>query len=105
MPFFRTKNALLLAKIESTAGTDAAPVPGSDAIRVRDQIDYNANFQSLDESYVQETVPDAPPIIGGGMVSFRAPVWLTGAPAPGTTPPDWATLLKGCAFGETLTSA
>src|SRR6185295_2644106 len=102
---FRTKNALLLAKVETTPGTDAAPSPGTDAIRIRDQIAYTANFDNLDSSYVQETITQAPPIIGGGMVGMRLPVWLTGAVAPGTAPPDWATLLKGCAFGETKTAA
>lgn len=102
---FRTKNALLLAKLETTSGTDAAPVPASDAIRVRDAIAYSATFDQMDTSYVQESVTQTLPIIGGGMVGMKLGAWMTGAAAPGTTPPDWTTLLKGCAFGEVLTSA
>src|SRR5215510_6013685 len=102
---FRTKNALLLAKIEAIAGTEENPIPGTDAIRIRDAISYSPNFQNFEEGYVQESISQAAPIVSGGGVSFRLPVWLTGAPTPGTTPPDWGTLLKGCAFGESKLAA
>jgi len=102
---FRTKNALLLAKIEAVTGTEEAPTPGADAIRIRDAIGFAPNFANFEEGYVQESISQAAPIVAGGGVSFRLPVWLTGAPTPGTTAPDWGTLLKGCAFGETKTAA
>jgi len=103
---FRTKNALSLAKLEAVAGTEESPVPGSDAIRIRDQIGYSPNFQNFEEGYVQESVSQAAPIIGGGGLSMRLPGWVTGAAAPGTAGPDWAAvLLRGCAFGETKTAA
>lgn len=102
---FRTKNALLLAKIEAVAGTEELPVPGSDAIRIRDAIGYSPNFQNFEEGYVQESVSQASPIISGGGVSMRLPVWMTGAVAPGTAAPDWGTLMKAAAFGETKTAA
>ena len=79
---FRTKNALLLAKVEAVAGTEESPVPGSDAIRIRDAIGYSPNFQNFEEGYVQELVSQAAPIISGGGVSMRLPVWMTGAVAP-----------------------
>lgn len=102
---FRTKNALLLAKLEAITGTEEAPSPTVDAIRIRDAIGYSPNFNNFEEGYVQESISQAQPIVSGGGVSFRLPVWLTGAAAPGTTPPDWGTLLKGCAFGELKTAA
>jgi hypothetical protein len=102
---FRTKNALLLAKIEAAAGTEEAPVPGSDAIRIRDAISFTPNFRNFEEGYVQESVSQAAPIISGGGAGFRLPVWMTGAAAPGTAAPDWGTLMKGAAFGETKTAA
>ena len=102
---FRTKNALLLAKIEAVTGTEEAPTPGADAIRIRDAIGYSPNFQNFEEGYVQESISQAAPIVSGGGVSFRLPVWLTGATAPGTTPPDWGTLLKACAFAENKLAA
>jgi hypothetical protein len=103
---FRTKNALLLAKLEATAGTEESPVPGSDAIRIRDSIGYSPSFQNFEEGYVQESVSQASPIIGGGGVAMRLPCWMTGATAPGTAGPDWAAvLLRACAFSETKTAA
>jgi len=102
---FRTKNALLLAKIEAVIGTEENPVPAADAIRIRDAIGYSPNFANFEEGYVQESISQAAPIVSGGGVSFRLPVWLTGAPTPQTTPPDWSILLRACAFSETKTAA
>lgn len=102
---FRTKNALLLAKVEAVAGTEEAPVPGSDAIRVRDQIGWNANLANMVTGYVQESISETPPIIGGGAAGLRAAVWMTGAAAPGTTGPDWGKLMLGAAFMETKLAA
>src|SRR5262245_47356275 len=75
---FRTKNALLLAKIEAVIGTEENPVPAADAIRIRDAIGYSPNFANFEEGYVQESISQAAPIVSGGGVSFRLPVWLTG---------------------------
>jgi hypothetical protein len=101
---FRTKNAVFLAIPESPSGTQGAPTVGSNAIRVRDQIQYSPNFDNIPTNYVQESVSASAPIIGGGMVGMSVGVHMTGAATAGTAP-DYGPLLRGGAMQETLTAA
>jgi hypothetical protein len=101
---FRTKNAVFLAIPESPSGTQGSPTVGSNAIRVRDQIQYSPNFDNIPTNYVQESVSASAPIIGGGMVGMSVGVHMTGAATAGTAP-DYGPLLRGGAMQETLTAA
>jgi len=95
------RNAALLAKIESTYGTDPTPSGAANAILVR----------SLDIS-PQETKTVARdvwrPYLGNsenlpGTVSAKATfeIELAGSGVPGTAP-AWGPVLRACAFAETI---
>lgn len=100
----RTKNQLFLLKVEAIAGVDPTPTSAANAIRVRDKVTSTPNLDKLDTNYVQESISQAPPVIGGGNAGFKGSCWLTGAGTAGTAP-DWATFLKSGAMQETLTAA
>ncbi len=60
----RTRNAVLLAKIEPTEGQDAAPSASTDAVLVENpQINFNPNLIETDE--VTGSLDGAGPIVGG----------------------------------------
>ena len=104
MSLFRTRNRLLLTKIQAAAGTEAAPVPGSDAIRITD-LQFSPNFESLDLSgEVTGSLSAAAPVIGGGSVSMRGGFFLKGAGTGGVAP-EWGPLMRACGFSQTLQAA
>lgn len=101
---FRSMNASFRALIETTSGTENAPA-AANAIRTRGNVRYSVNMDMIQAGYAQESVSAAAPVPGGASAGFQVSCWMTGTSAPGTAGPDWATLLRICAYGETITSA
>lgn len=99
----RNRNAVTLFKIESTPGTDAAPVAASDAIatenfRIRpalNTIRTNEDSGSLD---------DLGPIVAGMQVVINFDLRLKGAAAAGSAP-EWGKVMRACGWAETLTAS
>lgn len=99
----RTKNAVILAKIEATAGTDAAPVASTDAVLVENpQFNPNPNLVNTDE--VSGSLDGAGPMVGGLKATLSFDVYLKGAGAAGTVP-EIGKLLRACGFAETINAA
>ena len=99
----RTRNAALLAKIETTEGTDAGPVPGTDAVLVENpQISFNPNTVQTNES--TGSLDGRGPITGGMTVQLTFDVLLKGSGTPGT-PPEWGKLKKAAGWAEIITAA
>ncbi|MBK3734950.1 hypothetical protein GAY29_17945 [Azospirillum brasilense] len=98
----RTRNQALLAKIETTEGVDAAPVPGTDAVLIENlQHSYNPNIIQTNEH--TGSLDSRGPIAGGMTVQVTFDVFLKGSGAPGTAP-EWGKLLRACGWAETITS-
>ncbi|MDR6770382.1 hypothetical protein [Azospirillum sp. BE72] len=98
----RTRNAALLAKIETTEGVDASPVAGTDAVLVENpQISFNPNIVQTNEA--TGSLDGRGPITGGMTVQITCDVYLKGSGAPGTAP-EWGKLLKASGWAETITS-
>lgn len=98
----RTKNAAVLAKIETTEGVDASPTAGTDAVLVENpQISFNPNIVETNE--VTGSLDSRGPIAGGMTVQITFDVLIKGSGAAGVAP-EWGKLLKGCAWAETITS-
>ncbi|MBB6251428.1 phage tail tube protein [Nitrospirillum iridis] len=99
----RARNSVVLAKVETTAGTDAAPVAGTDEVLVENlSISFNANnIQTHEVTGGLDSLDD---IVGGlnGQISFD--VYLKGSGTPGTAP-EFGKLLKACQFSEIVTAA
>ncbi|KAA0579016.1 hypothetical protein FZ983_16970 [Azospirillum sp. B21] len=98
----RSRNAALLAKIETTEGADASPVAGTDAVLVENpQISFNPNTVQTNE--VTGSLDGRGPITGGMTVQLTFDVLLKGSGVAGTAP-EWGKLLKACGWAETVTS-
>lgn len=98
-----TRKGLVLAKVETTEGTDAAPSAGN-AIRV----EMGANPVSIDfamenTTEVSGSYDDSDSIPTGAKATVTFSVLMRGAASAGTAPP-WGVLLKACGFAETLTA-
>lgn len=97
------RKRVILAKIETTYGTDAIPTGAANAILVR-----NLNVTPQDADFVDRDL--VRPYLGRSEqlpAAFRAmldfEVEIAGAGAAGTAP-AYAPLLRACGFAETLTA-
>lgn len=99
----RTRNAALLAKIETVEGTDANPVASTDAVLVENpQITFNPNTVQTNEA--TGSLDGRGPITGGMTVQITCDVLLKGSGVPGT-PPEWGKLMKAAGWAEVITAA
>ena len=101
----KTKNMVVLAKIETTAGTDASPTGSANAILTAGEV----TLQPVDAQAVPRTIRTG---YFGSSGSFMGSAWMRVAfgveMAPSGvagTAPAWGTLLQGCAFAEAVTAA
>lgn len=97
----RTKNSLLLAKIETTTGVDAVPVAGTDAVLVEGtpKISFNPNVTQTNEA--GGSLDPQAPIVGGILATVEFDVWVKGSGSAGTAP-EYGRLLRACGWAETL---
>ncbi len=100
MPYLRARNAVILAKIESTEGTENAPAV-TDAILVENpQLNPAATLITTNE--VTGTLDGAGPIVGGMKMDLSFDVYLKGSGTAGTAP-EVGDLLKACGWAEVIT--
>ena len=97
----RHRNQLILAKIETTEGSDASPVVGSDAI-LCNEITWNPLAgDSVDLDRIRPYFGNSPAIRTRDWVEFSLKAEIAGSGAA-ATPPAWGTLLRGAAMAETI---
>lgn len=104
MSFYRTQNRTVLAKVESTSGTDASPVVGTNAVLVESP-QTNPNLSTTETREVSGALDKRAPIPNGGDRGFTGKVYCKGSGSPGTTLPEVDPLLKGCALSPTALAA
>jgi hypothetical protein len=97
-----TRNMVILAKVETTAGTDAVPVGGTDAVLIANDV----TITPLDAQYADRAL--LLPYFGGSQklistfshkISFSVELAGSGTAA---TAPQWGDLMIGCAMSEAL---
>lgn len=99
------RNTVLLAKVETTSGTDAAPTNTADAVLL-----FVNNFNcKIEQLFAERDVirgfygaPDKLPYTRRGTIGFS--IDLAGSGTLGTAP-QWGDLLIGCGQSETVTAA
>lgn len=103
MPRYVRKIAIL-AKIETTPGTDAIPTGAADAVLISNQsiTPYNAN--NVPRDLVRSYFGASGQLVGVGYVEVGFDVEIAGSGAAGTAPP-WSRLMRACGFAETLTAS
>lgn len=98
------QSSVILLKLETTSGTDAAPTNVADAVAIR-----VTNLSCK----IDETFADRDVIVGGFAAVDKIPVYRRGSisfsvemQASGTlgTAPQWGKALQACGFAETLTA-
>ena len=102
MPSLRSRNQLVLAKVESVEGEDANPNANDNAILV-ELPQIRLNPQNTETNEVGGSLDPNAPIVGGLQVSVTIPVNAKGADAVATAP-EYGPLLQGCGWAETITS-
>ena len=94
-----TRNSAILAKVETTEGTDSTPTGASNAMLVSDMSINPLNAQNVDRSLVRNYFGASEQLVGTAYLSVEFTVELAGSGTAGTAAP-WGALLKGCGFAE-----
>lgn len=95
------RNQILLAKIETTKGTDAEPTV-TDAI-LTDLVDVSFDVQKITAPEVRRSLAEAAERIGRKKAVFTIKAALKGSGTAGT-PPEISALLQCCALKQTVVS-
>jgi hypothetical protein len=93
MSNYPTLNRLVLAKIESTPGTDASPTAGANAILVASPNPVR-NLNTFETDEVTGSLDDRGPIPSSANQTYSARVYLHGSGTSGTVEPEVAPFLK-----------
>lgn len=96
-------NRLLLAKIESTKGTDSVPVVGTNAVRIRSG-KITTPTESVARNTVKQTMGPQAHLIGKQTFQLELEIELKPSGAAGTAP-EYGPLLQACGLSETLVAS
>ena len=94
----------ILAKTESTYGTDSTPTGSSDAIQVSALEINPAESEILSRDLIRSYLGNSPQLIANTRVSVTFTVEYSGSGAAGTAP-KYGPLLEACGFGETIVAS
>jgi hypothetical protein len=97
----RTRKQAILAKIETTYGTDAGPTGAANAILATDLEIVPLEGQNVSRDLVRPYLGNDQQIPVGTHVSVTFKVEVAGAGAAGTAP-GYGPLLRACGFAETV---
>ena len=102
MPTLLVRNAVLLAKPETTEGVDSAPDPtgANNAILVEQPLRITFNPNIIDTTEVNPSLDPFDPIVGGMSSTIEFDVYLKGRTTAGALP-EWSPLLRACGFAVT----
>lgn len=98
---YKTRKRVILAKIETTYGTDASPTGAANAILVRSVSVTPLAGEDIERQLIRPYYGNAQRIAGEKFVELEIQVELAGSGTAGTAP-AWGPLLRGCGFAETV---
>lgn len=96
-----TRKYAILAKIETTYGTDAVPTGGANAILVSNVNVNPLNANNVDRNLLRIYYGASEQLIGTAFKEVSFDVEIAGASAAGAAP-AWGPLLRACGMAETL---
>ncbi len=94
------RNTAILAKIETTEGTDSVPTGAANALLISDLTVNPLNAQNVDRALIRNYFGGSEQLVGSAYVSVDFTVELAGSGTAGTAAP-WGELLRACGFAET----
>lgn len=97
------RNAAILAKIETTYGTDATPAGATDALLISNMSIEQLNAQNVSRDLVRPYFGSSEQLAGTANVAVSFDVELTGSGTAGTAP-AWGKLLQACGMTETISA-
>lgn len=98
------RNAVVLAKIETTEGTDSVPTGGSNAILVSDMTLEPLAGSEVSLAYIRQSFGASPSIRVEDYTTCSFTIDIAGSGTAGVAP-AWGPLLRGCGFSQTLTAS
>lgn len=99
-----TRNTVILAKLETTYGTDAVPVGGTDALLVSNQTISPLVAANGNRDVLTGNLGGSEQLVGPAYLEVSFDVEVAGS-GVATTAPAWGKLLKACGFAETVQTA
>lgn len=97
-----TQKALVLAKVETTAGTDAAPTNIANAVLVMEP-NFTVESDEITRSFARSDFSQFTSVYGMRRGQMTFSVEVKGSGAAGTAP-EWGVLLRGCGMNETISA-
>lgn len=97
------RNTAILAKIETTQGTDAVPTGAANALLISDA-SFDISYNNVDRSLIRGFYGGAEQLAGTRFVDMSFSVEISGSGAAGTAP-AWGPLLQACGYAEAVTAS
>lgn len=97
------RNSALLARTETTYGTEAIPTGADHAMLISDVSVNPLNAQNVNRDLIRPYFGGSEQLVGVAFVELSFTVELAGS-GTAATPPAWGTLLLGCGFAEAATT-
>lgn len=98
----KANKKIILAKVESTYGTDATPVVGTDAMSVLNFSAVPANIRYIERNQALPFFGNRGQINVGETMTMEFDIELSGAGAVANAP-GYGPILRGCAASQTIT--
>ena len=98
----KTRNTAILAKIETTYGTDAVPTGAADALLVSDA-SFDVAYSNVARNNLRGFMGQNEELAGVRFVDLAFSVEFSGSGTAGTAP-AWGKLLRACAMAETVSA-
>lgn len=95
------RNTVILAKVETTSGTDITPTGGSDAVLVSNMSITPLDAQNVNRDLVRGYFGGSEQLVATASVKCSFTVEFAGS-GTAATAPQWGDLLLGCACAEAL---
>lgn len=97
------RNTAILAKIETTAGTDAAPTGAANALLISNA-SFEISYNNVGRDVIRGFLGGSEQLAGTRFVKATFDVEISGSGTAGTAP-AWGPLLLGCAMAEVTNAA
>ena len=93
------RNTVILAKVETTSGTDAVPTNIADAVLVSNVSITPLDANNIDRALIRPFFGSSDQLVGTASIKCSFTVELAGS-GVAATPPQWGDLMLGCACAE-----
>lgn len=98
------RNAAILAKIETTYGTDPVPTGAANAMLISNLSVNPLNANNVSRDLIATYFGGSEQLVGTAFLEASFDIELAGSGAAGTAP-AWGALLRACGFAEAITAS